>query len=974
MRKVIIISILIILFSPIIFADLSSKISSNSNVITSISPQVVWSIDKTGAEKDLIVTYDIIDKTSTKFCINFLDKQKYESALSISAKDITQIPITKIDALDTSFNLEKTKTDLSNADKIDECFTVNYDELIEGMSFKIGWNSVIIHSNAEADGGMVSWRSFIFYDSNNNRWHSIIENVSNTLDFSSSDGLTWFQGGEIQMLTDSWNDFDCAVDINGTDSYLHCASGTANNNVIRYIRCNLTGTVPYIECASEDSIFISSDNTDDVISPNIELDSNRCVMVAFGLEDDSEPVQDEWEIALVIENDTECGDGIVPQFVVPTLIVNSDQPGYDYPGHIGIKSFGDLDAQIFWIDNTDGSSADLETIYYNGTSNSTGTQVTMDADVEFHWNTIGYPDWGTWGGYDSIILNNNTITVAMDDGTQDLDAYILTSKRDTTVTQVDTGLNLFDSDSSGFGDVSLVVDTLTNDIWVFARDSTDNDDIYYAISSDYGQTWHNQTLWQDETSTTYYFISSYFNEETCDIMVTWLGASGEIHSDIINTGSCYTTPILISHYFNTSTNNEGNYSTDNIYPYVQAEDNETDSLIVYETVYNGTVQYSFMEFGNITNDTITVLTVIDNNITADGETWTHELIVSDSMFNTTRQNISITIIPYPFKINDFKINNTPISFDEDSIAIVNVSITSLNSNVFANVTWYYYNGVSYSINKTDEEINITAYNQFINISNLSSDVYVVGDQFLAEIKVYNYTDETKYKYSNSSLFQIGDLISPAYVNISYTNSVTLGDSQVITITYSDNSDFIALTPTLNYTTPGGATGTLTLSRQGASNVKFTTSFLPAGVGTYTFSKTIFEDGSGNSNSEELNTESFTVTATALPGGGGGGAPDLAELGESCTDNSDCLSLLCDTMVTLTCVETLCGNGFCDESSGESINNCAQDCTVLSRFDWSQATFARWAFYFFIAIVFILIIEPDFWGKSKKYLIGGRRRR
>jgi len=227
-------------------------------------------------------------------------------------------------------------------------------------------------------------------------------------------------------------------------------------------------------------------------------------------------------------------------------------------------------------------------------------------------------------------------------------------------------------------------------------------------------------------------------------------------------------------------------------------------------------------------------------------------------------------------------------------------------------------------------------------------------------------------YFESGIVQIGDTDEPGYSNISYTNPVSASGTQVIYINFTDNSGDIA-SATLNLTSPALLTSTVVMSKIVGTSYSYT--FSP-GSGTWLITGTDYEDGNGNSNSTELN-ESFIVSAAAgnltLPGGGGG-APDLKELGEECTDNSDCLSQLCDTQVTETCVETLCGNGYCDETTGENINNCAQDCSTFKRFDFSQATFAKYAFYLFIAIIFILVIEPDAYNKMKRKLVGGKRRR
>ncbi len=149
-----------------------------------------WNIEKTGAEENLDVSYDILNDTATEFCVDFIDKAKYENALSLSAKDIKQVPIEKT-KLTTDFNIEKTSFDLSNADKSDECFVLNYDELIGGMEFKIGWDSVLVGIGFTSGLGR-PYNEKIVRDSKGNL-HLVWEDANRDLQYSNStdNGETW---------------------------------------------------------------------------------------------------------------------------------------------------------------------------------------------------------------------------------------------------------------------------------------------------------------------------------------------------------------------------------------------------------------------------------------------------------------------------------------------------------------------------------------------------------------------------------------------------------------------------------------------------------------------------------------------------------------------------------------------------------------------------------------------------------------
>lgn len=263
----------------------------------------------------------------------------------------------------------------------------------------------------------------------------------------------------------------------------------------------------------------------------------------------------------------------------------------------------------------------------------------------------------------------------------------------------------------------------------------------------------------------------------------------------------------------------------------------------------------------------------------------------------------------------------------------------------------------------NDELNYTT-NSFVNFSNNN---FSGGDQIICGVKASHEFGESIV--INSSQITVGDNQTPYYLDISYTSSLLTTDTQTVKVDVADDSsnmDFARL----SYTSPTGTNSNVSMTK--VNNTQFNLSFSTLSAGTWTIDEVYYADSSGNTNDTVL-SESFTVTAPEV--GGGGGAPDLSELGESCTDNSDCLSLLCDTMVTETCVENLCGNGYCDETTGENINNCAQDCGVLTRLDWSEATFVKWTAFAFIALTLILMANPDVWGKMKrKFIIGGKKRK
>jgi hypothetical protein len=393
-----------------------------------------------------------------------------------------------------------------------------------------------------------SWYRHVFFDPINNRWHVVYIDSGNDIHSRSTavnSGITWTDGADIKAGTYDFEDFDCVLDATASNTYLHCAYSDSASDFLNYIRCELTGAGSFISCGTEEVSYDASNAAenanDDIAYPRIVLGSDRCVLIVFDFEDDSEATADEHEIVMIKESSgTTCGDGDFDEADIaagfPIYSIQTDVLGYNLDTSVGIVSFGDLDAQIFWIDTDNAASADLETIFFDGDTNTIGTQRTLDNDVEF--NISG-------AAYYSVIVGAKTITFAMDDDTSDLDAYITTAKDGALNSQVDTGLNItMNSTALISGLVTAVVDvnaSASDDIWAFAVDAEDIHDIYYAKSTDGGTNWDSPVLFVDDVSNEVKYLSAFFNPENCDIMVSWLGNASApfgIYTKVINTESC----------------------------------------------------------------------------------------------------------------------------------------------------------------------------------------------------------------------------------------------------------------------------------------------------------------------------------------------------------------------------------------------------------------------------------------------------
>ncbi len=123
-----------------------------------------------------------------------------------------------------------------------------------------------------------------------------------------------------------------------------------------------------------------------------------------------------------------------------------------------------------------------------------------------------------------------------------------------------------------------------------------------------------------------------------------------------------------------------------------------------------------------------------------------------------------------------------------------------------------------------------------------------------------------------------------------------------------------------------------------------------------------EDYGSNQNSS---LTSFTVNEpSGEPPGGGGGVVILPQLlknlGELCIEDNECASGICYAAINETessCKASLCGNGICDFSVGESINDCFIDCGAKTP-AYKMALTVAIPFLIFAAVMF-------YWDKKKK---------
>jgi hypothetical protein len=402
--------------------------------------------------------------------------------------------------------------------------------------------TIVVNSTSEGLGsGLYSVNKRIFYDNNNNRWHIIyVDSGSDIHSISSSDKVTWDDGIDIDT-TYSYNyeNFDCEIDYDGSTTYLHCVFGSGTTYFFRYKRCELTNSGSYISCGGSTIPWRADQGggstADDVSLFRITLDSNDCVISLFEYENDSLTTLEEHQITLLKEDSSACGDGSFTNSDIETgypIIGIQSAPGYNLLVGMGLKRFSNFDdIQLYW------NNQSFMSMYFNSTGNSLGTEFAFNYDVEVT---------GISTSIDMLPTPSNNISGFFKKDGLDNTLYsgLVSSLGGTSVSEKDTGIDVGEG-SGSTGLVTATYDSNESNSYVFAVDSTDLQDIYYAISEDNGGTWINDTLWIDEAGTNEVkFLDSYFNEETCEIMVVWLGGSSSPFSTSIATyeTTCFAQP------------------------------------------------------------------------------------------------------------------------------------------------------------------------------------------------------------------------------------------------------------------------------------------------------------------------------------------------------------------------------------------------------------------------------------------------
>lgn len=163
-----------------------SKESKPPGYIGEGAIDIIWNINYTGAEKELFVDPLYFNETMTEFCVYVKNQTKYSSELSLSSKNIAEVPLAKTQ-LPEQFTIPKSKLSL---DKGMECFKVAHPKNPDGIEFKIGWESVVIVANTNNYATKDSYHEHLIRDSRGVIWASTgggdVEIYNST-----DEGITW---------------------------------------------------------------------------------------------------------------------------------------------------------------------------------------------------------------------------------------------------------------------------------------------------------------------------------------------------------------------------------------------------------------------------------------------------------------------------------------------------------------------------------------------------------------------------------------------------------------------------------------------------------------------------------------------------------------------------------------------------------------------------------------------------------------
>lgn len=220
----------------------------------------VWEINKTGLERNTNIYYEILNQTSTKFCIGFHNIEEYKQDLILGNHDFKKIPLNKL-STENGLIIKQSNIDISKLKDNEEfCFNVEYPELKEGLTFKVGFMSVLIDGSAVTTANQYNSNENIVRSSDNNLYVAY-EGLGDDLAFgnSSNGGLSW-SNKDLDTSAHS----NIGIVLNSSDDIFVYArydtlgsaiSEISSNGGVSFSRSTIKSSVGTISCVSDSSDF-----------------------------------------------------------------------------------------------------------------------------------------------------------------------------------------------------------------------------------------------------------------------------------------------------------------------------------------------------------------------------------------------------------------------------------------------------------------------------------------------------------------------------------------------------------------------------------------------------------------------------------------------------------------------------------------------------------------------------------------------
>lgn len=350
-------------------------------------------------------------------------------------------------------------------------FSITFPKgLTNNVSFKTGWNSTVVESNlSDSLTAANAMKKHVLWSENYDRWYVVFPSnltaslgINNNLTFISYNSTIGNTSTRyyhnVQIVQGGI--FDCVMqEPNATNSYIHCVYGTNAERYFLYARFNLTTANPYIVPNIQTVVYNSTDSLDDVETLSLAISNDNCLMALVSIEDDSLVTADEFQVQLFREDNgtvstqNVCGDGkwnTTDRYTSSPLTVNNET-GYNAVVPLRINTFGNGDAQLSYLNTDSLTAAQFRTRFYNYTSNTLGTTVTVHTDIEA---AASYTRMMTLSG-----TSGGSVFYYTPDGSNTITAATISSKGSTIVTNT-TGIGIMRSTttSTSTGAMGGIVD------------------------------------------------------------------------------------------------------------------------------------------------------------------------------------------------------------------------------------------------------------------------------------------------------------------------------------------------------------------------------------------------------------------------------------------------------------------------------------------------------------------------------------